>query len=102
MLHQPGKTGGLNSLGGALLCLLFLPLAAVARWRKTARYLAKHASLMVWLLILAGITAAVTGCGGGASINSNAVAAPAASYTITITATSGTLQKSTTVTLSVR
>ncbi len=102
MLHQPGKTGGLNSLGGALLCLLFLPLAAVARWRKTARYLAKHASLMVWLLILAGITAAVTGCGGGASINSNAVAAPAASYTITITAKSGSLQQSATVTLNVQ
>jgi N-acetylneuraminic acid mutarotase len=100
MLNQPGsKTGGLT---GGLLCLLFLPLAAVARWRKTARYLAKHASLMVWLLILAGITAAVTGCGGGSSINSNAVAAPAASYTITITAKSGNLQQSTTVTLNVQ
>jgi ABC-type Fe3+-hydroxamate transport system substrate-binding protein len=57
---------------------------------------------MVWLLILAGITAAVTGCGGGSSINSNAVAAPAASYTITITAKSGNLQQSTTVTLNVQ
>jgi N-acetylneuraminic acid mutarotase len=103
MLHQPGKNRNQpGSLTGGLLCLLFLPLAAVARWRKTAKHLARHASLMIWLLILAGITAAATGCGGGASINSNAVAAPPASYNITITAKSGAMQKSTAVTVNIR
>ena len=86
-------SGGMN---GIAYGLLLLPLLGVRRIRRKIRALPKGISYCLAALVLLGGLGAVTGCGGG-------YFGPAPqTFTITVTGTSGTLNHSTTVTLTVR
>jgi hypothetical protein len=86
--NMASRTG---SLGPAVFALLLLPLACLKRYRD------KPYRLFLWLLIgLTSFTAA-TGCGEGGYFSQ-----PQQTFTITVTGTSGSLVRSTTVTLTVQ
>ena len=72
--------------------LAFLLLLGIGGMRRQGRNLRRM--LMVALLLLGGAVTLLTGCGGTVSKTPQ-------TYTITVTATSGTLQHSTTVSLTV-
>ncbi len=78
---------------GIVLALLFLPLLSKRRVREKLR-----SRMLLLVLLMAGLTATLTGCG---SHNSFLLQSPQ-TYTLTVTATSGTLQQSQTVTLIVQ
>jgi hypothetical protein len=79
---------GLAAPALAALGLFFLPGKRRRRW----------ITMAVLLLTSFGAVTAMTGCGGGFAIPK----APLQTYTVTVTATSGTIQQTTTVTLTVQ
>jgi hypothetical protein len=82
-------------ISGFAYGLLLLPLLGVRRIRRKLRELPRGVSFcLAALLMLAGMTA-ITGCGGGYFGPQPKV------YTITVTGTSGSLQHSTTVMLTI-
>jgi YVTN family beta-propeller protein len=88
---QSSMASRTTSLGPAVFALLLLPLTCL-KW-----YRDKPHRLLLWLLIgLTSFTAA-TGCGEGGYFS-----LPQQTYTITVTGTSGSLVRSTTVTLTVQ
>ncbi len=77
--------------------LLLIPFLGLGRLRRQGRRLSKLASLLLLLICtLAG--AMLTGCGGGGSASFKTVVQ---NYTITVTATSGTVQHTAPITLTV-
>jgi hypothetical protein len=85
---------GNSPLGrGIVLALLLLPFGMKRKLREKLR-----GRMLLLLLLLAGMTAAVSGCGS----NNGFMLQSPGSYTLTVTATSGTLQHSQTVTLIVQ
>jgi trimeric autotransporter adhesin len=78
---------------GILLALLLLPFMA----KRSVREKLKGRMLLL-VLLMAGMTVAVTGCG----TNNGFFLQSSQTYTLTVTATSGTLQHSQTVTLNVQ
>ncbi|MGA2569845.1 MAG: MBG domain-containing protein, partial [Terracidiphilus sp.] len=85
----PGFPGGRNLQPFALAFLLLLGIGGMRRHGRNLRRL-----LCIALLLIGGAATLLTGCGGHSS--------PPVSYTVTATATSGTLQHSTTFTLTVQ
>ena len=77
-------------LGPIAFALLFLPFACLKRYRRRPQ------RLLVWMLAALVSLGAVSGCGEGGYFSQTEQ-----TYTITVTATSGTLVRSTTVTLTV-
>jgi len=77
-------------LGPAVFALLLLPLACLKRYRE------KPHRLLLWLLIGLASFSGTTGCGVGGYFS-----LPQQTYIITVTGTSGSLVRSTTVTLTV-
>jgi hypothetical protein len=85
---------GNSPLGrGIVLALLLLPFGMKRKLREKLR-----GRMLLLVLLLAGMTAAVSGCGS----NNGFMLQSPGSYTLTVTATSGTLQHSQTVTLIVQ
>lgn len=86
------------------LCLLFLPLAGLGRWRRIAESFSVHRKISILGLVMVGATLGMSGCGSTTFGQLQRVGTPASSnaYTVTITATSGKQQQSTTVSLSVQ
>jgi len=79
------------------LALLLIPFFGVGRLRRQGRRLSKLASLLLLLICtLAGVM--MTGCGGGGA----AFQQVAQNYTITVTATSGNVQHTVPITLSLQ
>jgi CSLREA domain-containing protein len=78
---------------GIVLALLFLPVLSKRRVRERLR-----GKMLLLVLLMAGLTATLTGCG---STNGFMLQNPQ-TYTLTVTASSGTLQHSQTVTLVVQ
>jgi len=77
-------------LGPVAFALLLLPFACMKRYGKRPQ------RLLVWLLAALVSLGAVSGCGGGGYFSQTEQ-----TYTITVTGTSGTLVRSTTVSLTV-
>ncbi len=77
-------------LGPAAFALLLLPIACLKRYRRRPQ------RLLVWMLVGLASLGAVSGCGEGGYFSQTEQ-----TYTITVTGTSGTLVRSTTVTLTV-
>jgi hypothetical protein len=74
-----------------MLAAQLLPLAALRRTR------GRPPRLLLWLVLTLTSFGVMTGCGAGGYFNQ-----PQQTYTITVTGTSGTLVRSTTVTLTVQ
>ena len=87
---QTSVTAHASCLGPGALALLLLPLTLLRR----CRY--KPQRLLLWLLIGLTSFSAMTGCGEGGYFS-----LPQQTYVITVTGTSGSLVRSTTVTLTV-
>jgi hypothetical protein len=79
-----------RSLGPVAFALLLLPFAWLKRNRKNPQ------RLLLWILVVLVYFGAVSGCGEGGYFSQTEQ-----TYTITVTGTSGTLVRSTTVTLTV-
>jgi sugar lactone lactonase YvrE len=92
-LAHNGKSGNSPFGRGIVLALLLLPFGMKRRVREKLK-----GRMLLLVLLLAGATAAVSGC---ASNNGFMLQSPR-TYTLTVTATSGTLQHSQTVTLTVQ
>lgn len=90
---SPWRSGSAIRYG---LLLLPLPLLGVARLRRRMRVLPRMLLLLLALAGLGAVTSGLTGCGSGY------FGQPPANYAITVTGTSGSLQSSTTFTLTVR
>ena len=87
---QTSMASHTSRLGPAVLALLLLPLTLLRRYRY------KPQRLLLWLLIGLTTFSAMTGCGEGGYFS-----LPQQTYVITVTGTSGSLVRSTTVTLTV-
>ena len=72
-----------------MLALLFLPLLSKRRVREKLK-----GRMLLMVLLMAGLTTTLTGCGSGVG--------PPQTYTLIVTAASGTLQHTQTVTLTVQ
>ncbi len=81
-----------SNLGGTIVALLLLPLGASRRLRKAAKRM--PLSVLALALLFLGALGGLTGCGAGGLFGK----APQ-TYLITVTGTSGSLSRSTTVTL---
>jgi hypothetical protein len=88
--QQSSMASPTSRLGQAVLALLLLPLTLLRRYRY------KPHRLLLWLLIGLTSFSAMTGCGEGGYFS-----LPQQTYVITVTGTSGSLVRSTTVTLTV-
>jgi hypothetical protein len=87
---QSNMASRTNRFGPTMLALLLLPLTLLKRYRN------KPHRLLLWLLIGLTSFSAMIGCGEGGYFS-----LPQQTYVITVTGTSGTLVRSTTVTLTV-
>ena len=87
---QTSMAAHTSRLGPAVLAFLLLPLTLLRRYRY------KPQRLLLWLLIGLTSFSAMTGCGEGGYFS-----LPQQTYVITVTGTSGSLVRSTTVTLTV-
>jgi YVTN family beta-propeller protein len=87
---QTSMASHASHLGPAVLALLLLPLTLLKRYRY------KPQRLLLWLLIGLTSFSAMTGCGEGGYFS-----LPQQTYVITVIGTSGSLVRSTTVTLTV-
>jgi sugar lactone lactonase YvrE len=87
---QSSMASRARRLGPVAFALLLLPFACLKRYRRRPQ------RLLLWMLVALGSLAAVSGCGEGGYFSQ-----PQQTYTITVIGTSGTLVRSTTVTLTV-
>jgi hypothetical protein len=84
-------------------CVLFLPLIGIRRWRYFGKQFSLRKRLLTGILLLAGVTIAMTGCAGTVALNNTGSGAVAPTpYTITVTGASGNIPQTTTLTLSVQ
>jgi hypothetical protein len=81
---------------GAVLALLFLPLAFTRRFRRSCARLSRSTSLLLALLVLAAF-GVLSGCGSGGFFGQTNQ-----SYTVTVTAVSGPTTHTSSVTLNVQ
>jgi hypothetical protein len=91
--HNDNHNGNSPLGRGVVLALLLLPFGMKRKLREKLR-----GRTLLLVLLLAGMTAAVTGCGS----NNGFMLESPGTYTLTVTATSGTIQHSQTVTLIVQ
>jgi hypothetical protein len=85
------------------LCLLFLPLIGIRRWRFWGKQVSVRNRLLAGIFLLAGITIAMSGCSGIVlNNNTGSGARTPTPYTITVTGTSGNVHQTTTLTLTVQ
>jgi len=84
-------------LGSIALGLLLLPWVSVRRMRRSGHRLGKSIGLSALLLVFLGAALSITGCGG-----SSAPKTPSVSDSIVVNATSGSVQHSVTVNLTVQ
>jgi hypothetical protein len=80
-------------------CVLFVPLAGLGRWKRSRHAGFGHTRWML-LLVLLVASLGIGACGGGSG-SSGGGPSPQ-SYTVTVTASSGAVQQSTAVTLTVQ
>ena len=99
MPSQSAKLGQNRHLGEKLPLFAFCMLLPLAGTMRRYKRLSRLLSVAMILLGMLGI-AMLSGCGGGATLNSQ-VHTQTASYNIVLTATSGTLSHSANVTLAV-
>jgi hypothetical protein len=105
-----GSTGRVRPPRGGLplgVPILFatasLGLLALAALRQTARRAGAAASRLCLLALLLAAGGYLAGCAsGGAGFPEGASGTPPGTYTVTVTATSGAVQRTTTVTLTVQ
>jgi hypothetical protein len=85
------------------LCLLFLPLIGRRRWRYWCKQLSVRTRIVGGILLLVGLTIAISGC-SGTVINNNPGSGTVTPtpYAITVTGTSGGVRQTTTLTLTVQ
>jgi len=95
--HAPATSGRLAPIA---LGLLFLPWVAVQRMRKSGERLGKSLGLSALFLVVLGAALSITGCGGGSS--PKVTLPPPVSDSIVVNATSGSVQHSVTVNLTVQ
>jgi hypothetical protein len=98
---QPDFTG--RKLAPVAFALLLLPLAGTRRMRRSGRWMGRFVCL--FLLALGGIaaTTALTGCGSSpSSPGGTTKVTQGTQYTIVVTASSGNVQQSTSVTLTIQ
>jgi hypothetical protein len=97
--RAPATSGRLVSIA---LGLLFLPWVAVRRMRKTSERLGKSMGLSALFLALLGAALSITGCGGGSSPTVPGTTNQPVADSIVVNATSGSVQHSVTVNLTVQ
>lgn len=96
------RVGSGSRTSGAMLALLLLvPVCAVRGGKRRERWTARHLTSLLILAAAPLLAVQLSGCGGGASAGSTPKPA-AQTYVVTLTATSGAVQRSTTVTLQVQ
>ena len=82
---------------GISLGVLLLPFAGARNLRSGTKRAMKSGKLLALMLMFAAVVGGVTGCGAGGFFGQ-----PQQSYSVVITATSGTVQRTATVTLTVQ
>jgi len=101
-LAKPAKPGSASGSKAPFIVLaaglLMLPLFRVRAIRDSARKLSGHLALLLCLALSLGALIGLSGCGGHAT----QLSTQSQVYTVTVTGTSGSLQQSTTVTLTVQ
>jgi N-acetylneuraminic acid mutarotase len=88
-----------------VLCLLFLPLAGIRRWRSCGDQLQMSRRFLAGICLIAGITIAISGCSGSVAQNNSGSGSGTSKptpYNITVTAASGSVHQTTTVTVTVQ
>ena len=96
--RAPATSGRLASIA---LGLLLLPWISVRRMRRSGQQLGKSLGLSALLLIVLGAALSVTGCGGSNS-PATSTSTPPVSDSIVVNASSGSVQHSVTVNLTVQ
>lgn len=85
------------------LCLLFLPLAGMRRWRSQGYRLSASKRFLAGMLLLAGATIALGGCSGTVVLNkAGSGSVTPTAYTVTVTAVGGDVHQTATVTVTVQ
>ncbi len=90
-----------RSIWTVALCLLFLPLLGMRRWRRLGNHLSVK-YLLAGMLLFAGETLAISGCGGGAFKKPGSVTGTPTAFTITVIGASGNVSHTTNVTLTLQ
>ncbi len=100
-LSSPSKPGGRNTSGRdtALALGFFLPLLGFSSVRRRLKTLPRPLTAVLVTLASLAAVAGLSGCGAGGFFGSTA---SSGKYTITVTATSGSLVRSSTVTLTIQ
>jgi N-acetylneuraminic acid mutarotase len=84
------------------LCLLIFPLIGIRRWRYSGKQFL-HKRLLAATLLLAGVTIALSGCADTVVLNHiGSGSGTPTPYSITVIGSSGTIQQTTTITLTVQ